>query len=260
MSKTGSGFNKKPAPLTMQVNADEISAMQQGYEAQIARQRASLDRMANLLEQRTQDVTDHMRRANESARWSADNVDDLTAVAMTSTGDKELTALYELVPLDFTASEDDTKSAVISQYIKYLRQELRDQKGKQLMLVRQAVGLRVWVDNRTQGVGPFKSFVVDPEEDGFATIRRYTEYLEYEVIQARNNARHNAKVANKAQAAIEVGDDTPPWEKDEAKPFVQPATHDHDVLTDEQPLGESETVSWEGENQLPSGEQRPGSF
>lgn len=265
---TDSGFSKKPVPLTMQVNADEIAEMQRGYEARLARQKMALDRMTELLDQRTQDVDDHMRRANKAAQWTGESLDDLAVINAVSAqqlvnankvSDDELDELLSLIPDTWEEGEDEVARSRLAGYIKWMQEEVRHQKSKQVSLVRQAVALRVWVDNRTRGVGQFRTFEVDLEKDGFEVIRKYAEYLENEVIQARNNARHNARVANKVQAAIEVGDETPPWE-DKPQSFTQPATHEHDLLNDEQPLGESETVDWDGSKQLPPGEDRPGSF
>ena len=59
---------------------------------------------------------------------------------------------------------------------------------------------------------------------------------------------------------MDIGDDTPPWEKNEtpAQTFVQQAEHNHAQPGDEYAgIGESETLSWSGDNQLP-GEERPG--
>lgn len=240
--RNGSGFGKKP--LALQVDPGEYQAKITRYEMVIARQKVSLGRMAELLDQRTTDVADHMRRANEAARWHADQIDDLTTSAMVaghrealaedlrSNYEGDLMELDKLVPADFDMyNEDDTRISKIAGYIKYLQSKLAGSQAK--------------------------------EKHWKAEFDKASEALDVanrSVSQAVGDARHNAKVANAAmrQQAIDIGDDDPPWQEGKQS-FVQPASVERSpIAPPEFDPSASETIEWSGAGQLPPGEERPG--
>lgn len=67
MAQHGKGFSKRQLPNKMEVDANSIQEMQRGYEIRLARQRDSINRLVGLLEERTAEVAEFMRRANDAA-------------------------------------------------------------------------------------------------------------------------------------------------------------------------------------------------
>lgn len=230
MSKGHQGFSK-PRANRMEVNTDEVAAMQRGYETRIARQKAALDRVMSMLQQRTEDVAEHMRRADAMARYR----DEAESLAEETDGEefrildrpdmlKDIAYLFQLIPKDYDLyNEDDTKTTIIHGYIVFL-------------------------------------------QDTVHGLKRKVEEITRDLRQARTDASNNAKVANvnAKAAAVNISDQDPPWiDPNDKQSFSAQADHTASSVwnTDDNPDGDHEVLEWPGAAPtMNPGEQRPGSF
>ena len=234
---TSKGFNKQGVKAKMmEVDPDEVQRMQQGYEQRIARQAASITRLLGLLEERTQDVKNHMDRANAAAAQVEDPSTVPVVVVTHLDGSDETKAWLDGWALvgalgleDFDEVPDNERhlpQQFIVHYIRTLRSRIESGGEKQQALVRER------------------------------------DELEAALRQAQADAANNAKVANQAMASVgEIGDETPPWEK---APYVAPTVMQRHTPSDqdvpEDMLGVTETITGWADMTLPPGETRPGGF
>lgn len=218
------GFQKRQLveTATIAVNPNEIQAMTQGYETRIARQVEALGRMADLLEQRTQDVAEHMRRANEMAATVAEG--NLGAMPT------EPTELPLGQQIDRLQEYFDTQEYLTEVAATKLGLVLAD--GSKLIEMARAIVLR------------FVSLLDESHRN---------------LAQAVTDAKNNARIANQSMKASQpnvgdISDETPPWQQTS---FTAPAeierTAGLPVAIDVAP--DRETLSWPGMNDL---EDRPG--
>lgn len=237
--------DKRKIPNRLQVDPNEVRAMQQGYETRIARQKEAIDRLVLLLEQRTQDVTDHMERANSAAAWHGpygaveeSRIVDRPALLSSEDVDPQLLDLLKVVPKEYDLyNEDDTAVTIIIGYIRHLE---RSNEGFQRKL--------------------------NEEKDKRAELGAQLDQMERELRTAQADAQRNAKLANERIANSDNVD--PPWMeqagiKPEPQSFTQGADHTASSVWSEDPDGgDHEVLDWGGAKDLrmPPGEQRPGSF
>jgi hypothetical protein len=235
--KDGHRLAKGRVPNRISVDSDQIAKMQAGYEDRIARQKSALDRIVNLLEQRTQDVTDHMRRANDAARYMVDGLDVAnTEVAdirerESTHADAFIDQVFSMVPKEYDLyNEDDTRLTIVMGYIRHLEDSVKALRVKLIQ-----------------------------EQDKNAD-------LQAQANQSNFDARHNAKMVNKAMSRLDITEQTPVWADEEKKPEVDSGSHQADhtgtpVWSNDPAEGDRETLDWSGATSLMlKGEQRPGSF
>lgn len=276
----------KQQPLTMKVDPAKVQEMQRGYELRLARQRDALDRMARLLEERTNDVAEHMRRANDAcavrdtdqfplmvvsaSTMPTDVAFDLGSsgirvlpdveISMPSLSEQETHRLLKLIPRDHDLyNEDDTPATILEGYIKHLQVEVEHQRGKQASLVFEyqepVQRLKRWMRRQVPGwvaIRAESDSWVDSVITAVGKLRERASVLEQERDQARADARGMANRIN-AQSVVVDGSDDPPW--------MASATIDHATVPtvpgSDYP-GDSETLDWGGAKDLPPGEVRPG--
>lgn len=252
------GFNKKPTPVVMQVDANEVKDMQRGYEMRIARQRDAITRLQALLVAQVERFEQWMRAEIETTA-QIDESHQAPVLAVAGGGvidDTELDELLKLLPEDYDFyNEDDTARTIIAGYIRHLQTDNENQRGKQTSLVKYQQA----VTELTQLMGSrIKPWLIQGHGVSSA-VAAYVTQVEQERDQARTDASHNARQANQALQVVDA-DDTPPWMKTEPQAFVQPATVGAaGVWSNEPPSEISTTITdWAGGTELPPGEDRPG--
>lgn len=220
-----SNFDKR---AKIQVSVSEVQEMQRGYETRLARQKASIGRLVDLLHQRTAELAERMhqevREAIEVADdagaplWEARSVDEAqpNPMAMSPLEVAELVTMmtqrYDLF------NEDDTPFTALRGYFK-------------------------WV-----------------VEEAEAYERRIGELKNQLEIAKRSPKVENIPAGLPVTPRAVEADDTPPWEK---RGHVAPATVERQTplpAPGDPSAGASETLDWAGSSQLPPGEAKPGSF
>jgi hypothetical protein len=275
---TEKGKFAKPRANTVVVDASAIQDMQRGYETRIARQAEAITRLLRTLEERTNDVHDHMTRANEAA---AKVLQDAPAPALTAwandaqrfTGElseADLDELMKLIPPDWDLyNEDDTPRTILTGYINWCTSQVSDARDKQRLLV---TNYQDPMMDLIRGLGqeglPYIAKGMNGAEAALAVIQQ----IKRELATAAYDARANAEIANsaiRAQHAAqtveigEIGDETPPWEEPGPEAFVASVSVEPTAAIPE-PIevgADREVLSWDGAAQLMRhDEQRPGSF
>lgn len=254
--KPGGGFSKRNAGQ-MTVQTDDVQRMQQGYEDRIARQKASLDRLSDLLSARTDQLTRQMEGENDRAQeWGLPAIEEVRLVnrpAPKGPDDDQTWVAFviDLIPEDFDMfNEDATKEDIIASYIRYLQREVHEQHAKQ---IDQGKALKVSEQMRLAS------------ERKLAEVQTQLAEANRNLAQAITDARHNAKVANSAFKQVQNDADDPPWLDGGTKAkhtIVAPTVlerHTPPVVLDPVRDGESETVPFGGFGGH-AGEERPGSF
>lgn len=262
---TGHGFKKQPvASDKMEVSASDLQAMQRGYELRLARQAEAITRMVALLEDRTQDVATHMRRANEAARWMADATDESATQAANAVERADMAAsigqgyendvigMLKLIPKDWGLyNEDENPIDIMAQYIEHLKAEYVNSTETVKHMVREykipVDRLNVWLGGHAKAQLLEGQHPVDIAISAISNLRAEVANV---VKVANNPVFHN-------------DDDTPPW----GKPgFVAGTVMERStplpVTAETAMIGDSETLSWgtdDGQT-LPPGESKPGSF
>jgi hypothetical protein len=238
--------DKRKIPNRLQVDPEEIQKMQQGYETRIERQKQSIERLVQLLDQRTVEVAEQMARANAAAAWHEpyspiENIRVVDRPAFMSQEEidrPQLMDLLKVVPKEYDLyNEDDTATTIIIGYIRHLE---RSNEGFQRKL--------------------------NEEKDKRAELGAQLDQMDRDLRTARADAQRNARLANERVANSDNVD--PPWMeqagiKPEPKSFTQGADHTASSVWSEDPDGgEHEVLDWGGAKDLhmPPGEQRPGSF
>jgi hypothetical protein len=261
----------KPLMVDYTEMADRLQEMQRGYEDRLARQRASIERLTTLLEERTMDVEDHMRRANDAAitaaqlgttpRVDLSDDDEDTRLAMVGLmQDMVPRAWLEEypgamgVPLGSTPPEN-----VLRSYITWLLQEVDNQKGKQRALVKEQTDLR-------RRVIP-DDWDMYNEDDTHATIMEgYIIHLRQQLATARAETRNVVGII-RAMPVVDT-DETPPWEKPGYVPPAPPSIASGvapSVVERDTPVSvpgrdpDSETIQFDAFRH-PVDEDRPGGF
>jgi hypothetical protein len=245
------------------VSAEKIQEMQRGYEMRIARQRDAITRLQNMATDQAAKFAEWMRDEIERTGRidESDQAPVLTVAGGGVINDEELDSLLLMIPKEWDMyGEQDTARSILAAYINSLKDGIDKSNYKEGHLVGQMNYLLGWIERRTRGLADF-SISLNPDgsdPDPTITIKRYVEYLEDALSQAKVDAKNNARQANQAMAKVVVDDETPPWER---QSFVQPATVGTDSVFTHEPSPEvSETLSWDGSEKLPPGETRPGSF
>ena len=256
--KSGGGFSKRNAGQ-MTVQMDDVQRMQQGYEDRIARQKASLDRLSDLLSARTDQLTRQMEGENDRAQeWGLPAIEEVRLVDRKRTGPDEdqtwVDFVVGLIPKDWDMfNEDDSKETIIAAYIRHLQSEVHEQHAKQIS---QGQALKGSEEARLTG------------EKKLAQVQAERDEATRNLAQAITDARHNAKVANTAFQQVQIDDDIPPWDKPGFTPpgssVVATVIERNTPVADntEPSRGDSETVefnAFSGPHPYP-GEERPGSF
>lgn len=263
----GKGFQRKQQSVAkkMQVDPNEIQQMQRGYETRIARQRDIIERLQEALAMRTQDVQQHMERANEAAGLMRNDMAPVLETASVAGSPHavsknplpfELYELLKLIPADWDLyNEDDTPLSIITGYILWCEDQVSNQKHKQESLVK---NYQQPVDRLITALGyrglsqTMRGMSIDE------IVMRIIDDLERDKRQSNLDAKVLAEMTNKNLAEMPTGDDTPPWEQEEPKAFVQPATvGSSSIMNDEFMPGATETLDWKGAGDLPPGEERP---
>lgn len=285
---TMGGFRRQTPAMRVDALAappEAIQEMQRGYETRIARQSEAITRLVGLLQDRTEDVAEHMRRANEAAAIVVEDTPPLYATVTAEGGDAEpfvidLNQLMRLIPEDWDGyNEDDTPITALSAYVAYLQNEVAGQKAKQAYLV---TAYQAPVDELTQwmgvharkelfaGVHPIKAMI------GFLeTLQDELQEANEKLRQARVDALNNARVANnnakmiaqpvKPTGMVVEGDDTPPFDPGASVGYVASSLIERSTPmvapVDPALSSDTETITdWDGAAQLPAGEVRPGGF
>lgn len=252
------GFNKKPSAVLMNVNAQDVQDMQRGYEMRIARQRDAITRLQGLLVAQVERFEQWMRAEIETTAF-IDESDMAPVLAVAGGGvidDTELDELLKLLPADYDFyNEDDTARTIIAGYIKYCKEEIAHQKGKQAHLMKT---YEEPMNALTHFLGTRERSAIISGANPVDIAIAYMTRLETERNQSMANAKAAVGAAKQAQKLQVVdADDTPPWLKDEA--FTAPATVGATgVWSNEPPAEISETLDWDGASQLPRGEEKPG--
>lgn len=253
---SGQGFSKRN-PLKMTVNTEDVQRMQAGYEGRIAQQVAVINRLQGILEGRTNQLAFQMQEENRRAsEWGGESIEEVRVVdrpqiRYTEDDADAVTQLCRLIPKDWDlVNEDDNQATMLAGYIKWLKEEVDHQRGKQTSLVEQ---LRGSEQSRLAG------------EQKLAQVQAQLDEATRNLQQAIVDARHNAKVANATFKQVQNDDEDPPWMDGGTKAkhtIVAPTVlerHTPAVVLEPVRDGESETVAFDGFRGHP-GEQRPGSF
>lgn len=253
----GVGFQKRQIVESPQiaVNPDDIAAMQRRYETRIARQAEALTRMADLLDDRTNDALEHMKRANEMA---AQVVEGELGVIPTSVPDGDVDELLRMAVEDWDGyNEEDTPRDILATYIRYAQDVARESRkiGDLIRPIAQTLGVNLRDKSNCARSG------VDIVSDVLRMLQR-------DLAQARADAQRNADAANaaiKAQYAGDIGDDAevPPWQRGDQQSFTAPVEIDRvagiPMPVQVQPDADREILSWSGSEDLgPDNEDRPG--
>lgn len=265
----GKGFQKRQLVEGQQIAVDpqDIARMQEGYETRIARQKEALDRMTALLEQRTQDVGDHMRRANDMASMV---LEGQLGAHQTQVSDLDVDELLKMIPEDWDFyNEDDTPRTILAAYLRHCNRDQRDRGGKyEEAMASHAENTQTWDYIRplmqTMGVAGYALPVV---------VQGVIEQLQRDLANARRDAQLNAERVNdelrkNAQVAAEhVGDigadaEIPPDMREGGQSYVAPVNIQRDAGIP-QPLevqadADREVLSWDGMGDLTEGDIRPG--
>lgn len=271
LGQGGKGFQKRQLVSAQQVAVDpeDISKMQQGYETRIARQKEALDRMTDLLEQRTEDVAEHMRRANDMAALV---VQGGLGMQKTTVDDDEVDGLLKLIPEGWDwYGEDDTARDALAKYIKWCTDEAEHQKAKQEAVVGHY--------NDAQEVWTYLRPFLEARNVSGATLLEVVTglvtQLQRDLARAERDARANATAANaalKANAQLtaeHVGDigadaEIPPDMRGEGQQAFTAPVEINRLAGVPTPLevsrdADRETLSWDGMGDLAgTDDERPG--
>lgn len=243
----GGGFQKPRVTDASRISVDpgEISTMQRGYETRIARQSEALGRMSSLLSQRTDDVLEHMRRADELAAVVAEG--GLGVLAPET--DDVLASLARLVPAQWGDAVAGQEADFLSRYIEYCNIHLAN--------IREVIKPEMAKRGLSGNAG-----LAD-------AIDKILNQMTRELNQARQDASRNADVANQALKArssdnvIQVDDQNPPWAtSNEGVSFTAPVDLDRSAgIPVPVAIGEDrETLAWDGAAQLGDGDRPGNSF
>ena len=254
--KPGGGFSKRNAGQ-ITVNTEDVQRMQAGYEGRLGQQVTIINRLKDLVDARTDQLTVQMQQENDRARsWGVDDFEqvrivDRPQITYTEDDADAVTQLCRLIPKDWDlVNEDDKQATMLAGYIKWLQEEVEHQRGKQVSLGESLKGSE---QSRLAG------------EQKLAQVQGQLDEATRNLQQAIVDARHNAKVANAAFKQVQNDSDDPPWLDGGTKAThttVAPTVlerHTPTVVLDPVRDGESETVEFDGFRGH-AGEQRPGSF